>query len=169
MLEACAAAGPSVFRASRPGMPSPKESDGRGGSAGGRLPYAFGALVADLNALLQELDADEDRARVAGLTLGGVASQLQTSLEGTLGGTMIEDLEELPVRVRYREERRSDLASIASTNLVRAGSDRWVPLSALGDLELRPELAAMDEHEGLRPFRERFFGGLDYAIIARKL
>ena len=36
-------------------------------------------------------------------------------------------------------------------------------------VEIYPELAALDGLEGGRAFRERFFGGLDYAIIARKL
>ena len=35
--------------------------------------------------------------------------------------------------------------------------------------EVFPELAAMDEMEALRGFRRRFFGGLDYAIIGRKM
>ncbi len=35
--------------------------------------------------------------------------------------------------------------------------------------EVFPELAAMDETEALRGFRRRFFGGLDYAIISRKM
>ena len=35
--------------------------------------------------------------------------------------------------------------------------------------EVFPELAAMDESEALRGFRRRFFGGLDYAIIGRKM
>jgi multidrug efflux pump subunit AcrB len=96
------------------------------------------------------LDADEDRARIAGLTLGDVASQLQASLEGTVGGTMIENLEEVPVRVRYRDERRSDPASIGSTNLVRTGDEGWVPLSAIGDLVLRPELSATTRFNGMR-------------------
>lgn len=36
-------------------------------------------------------------------------------------------------------------------------------------VEVYPELAALDKLEGGRALRERFFGGLDYAIIARKL
>ncbi len=35
--------------------------------------------------------------------------------------------------------------------------------------EVFPELAAMDEMEALHGFRRRFFGGLDYAIIGRKM
>ena len=35
--------------------------------------------------------------------------------------------------------------------------------------EAFPELAALDEIEGLRAFRSKFFGGLDYAAVARKM
>ena len=35
--------------------------------------------------------------------------------------------------------------------------------------EAFPELAALDEIEGLREFRSKFFGGLDYAAVARKM
>ena len=35
--------------------------------------------------------------------------------------------------------------------------------------EAFPELAALDEIAGLRGFRGKFFGGLDYAVVARKL
>ena len=96
------------------------------------------------------LEADQDQARVAGLTLNQIGAQLQSSLEGQTGGTMIEDLEELPVRVRYRDERRQDLASIASTNLVSAGAHGWIPLSAVGKLTLRPELAGTTRYNGVR-------------------
>ena len=36
-------------------------------------------------------------------------------------------------------------------------------------VDLIPEVRQLDEIEGLKGFRERFFGGLDYAIIARKI
>ena len=35
--------------------------------------------------------------------------------------------------------------------------------------EASPEIAALDKIEGLQGFRRRFFGGLDYAIVGRKL
>ena len=35
--------------------------------------------------------------------------------------------------------------------------------------EVYPELAKLDEIEGLAGFRKRFFGGLDYAILGRKI
>jgi 2-polyprenyl-3-methyl-5-hydroxy-6-metoxy-1,4-benzoquinol methylase len=35
--------------------------------------------------------------------------------------------------------------------------------------DLFPEIAALDNVEGLRDFRRKFFGGLDYALVGRKL
>ena len=96
------------------------------------------------------LDADEDEARLAGLTLSDIATQLQGGLEGTLGGSVIEDLEELDVRIRFEDERRSDLFDIRSTQLTAADRQGWTPLSVLGELVLRPEVSAITRHDGLR-------------------
>jgi O-antigen chain-terminating methyltransferase len=35
--------------------------------------------------------------------------------------------------------------------------------------EIFPEVAALDKVDGLQDFRRKFFGGLDYALIGRKL
>ena len=96
------------------------------------------------------LDANEDEARLAGLSLSDIATQLQGSLEGTLGGSVIEDSEELDVRIRFEDERRRQLFDIASTPLTAAGRSGWTPLSVLGELALRPEVSALTRHDGLR-------------------
>ncbi len=49
------------------------------------------------------LEADEADARLAGLSLGQIAGQFQTALEGAVGGRVLEDLEDLPIRVRNGE------------------------------------------------------------------
>jgi len=95
-------------------------------------------------------EPDEDAARIAGLSLGEIAEQLHSSLDGSIGGTMIEDLEELPVRVRTVGDRRSDLSAIASTNLVQNGEKHWVRLDALGEFTLRPELTGTTRYGGVR-------------------
>lgn len=96
-------------------------------------------------------DADENEVRLAGMTLNDVAAQLQGSLEGLQGGSVVEDLEEMPVRIRYRDARRSDLAAIRSTNLVNgAGGSEWIPLSALGDVKLRLEAGGITRFNGVR-------------------
>jgi multidrug efflux pump subunit AcrB len=92
----------------------------------------------------------EDQARIAGLSLGNIALQLRTALDGSIGGTMIESLEELPVRVRYKDEHRRELSSMSSINLVGIAGDRWIPLEALGELNLRPELSSTTRYGGVR-------------------
>ena len=96
------------------------------------------------------LRADEDEARLAGLRLTDIARQLQANLEGGVGGTVIEGLEQLPVRVRYDDTHRSDLARVASTPLVRPGAPDWVTLPALGELELAPAPGGITRYNGER-------------------
>lgn len=96
------------------------------------------------------VEADEDEARMAGLQLRQLAGQLQANLEGSVGGSVLENLEQMPVRVRYQNERRTSLDDIASTPLVTAGSDDWVPLPAIGRVVLKPELGGMTRFDGER-------------------
>jgi multidrug efflux pump subunit AcrB len=97
------------------------------------------------------LRADEHQAQVAGLSLGAIASQFQASLEGATGGTVLEDLEVLPVRVRYGETERGSLDRIASLRLLApARPGQWIPAEALGEVELRPELAGITRRNGER-------------------
>lgn len=95
-------------------------------------------------------EADESETRISGLSLAAVAAQLDASLEGTIGGSIVEDMEQLPVRVRYPEERRSSLELIAATALVDRNIDRWVSTAALGDITLRPELGEITRFNGER-------------------
>jgi len=99
------------------------------------------------------LTADPQAARLAGLALSDLANQLQAGLEGTLGGSVLEDLEELPVRVRFDEERRGNLERLETLSLVApdaAAAGRWVPLAALGSLDLQPVLTAVSRRDGIR-------------------
>ncbi|MEM8782325.1 MAG: efflux RND transporter permease subunit [Planctomycetota bacterium] len=95
-------------------------------------------------------EADEDAARLAGLTLADLAAQFETGLEGAAFGSVVEGPETLPVRVRFAETIRGDMAEVASTPLLIAGSDRWVHASALGDFRLRPEPAGISRFNGQR-------------------
>ncbi|MEM8962690.1 MAG: efflux RND transporter permease subunit [Acidobacteriota bacterium] len=97
------------------------------------------------------LAADEDEARLSGLALTEIADQLRGGLDGGVGGSVVEDLERLPVRVRWAE--RGDMSALASTPLVRAGRDEWVPLQAIGTFELRPEVGSISRYDGERTER----------------
>lgn len=97
------------------------------------------------------LNANENEARLAGITLTDLSRQLQGSLEGFTGGSVVEDLEEMPVRIRYADTRRQNLDLIGSTNFVsQAAPQEWIPLGAIGQLELRPELGGITRRNGLR-------------------
>ena len=96
------------------------------------------------------LRADEDEARLAGLDLGQIAERLNGHLEGGLGGTLLEDLEQMPVRVRLSQEQRTQLDQLATLPLGRNADEDWIQLSDLGALELQPELGGLTRYNGQR-------------------
>ena len=102
------------------------------------------------------LNADEDEARSAGLSLVDVARQLDGMLEGSLGVSLVEGGEELPIRVRVRDSYRGSFAGIASLDLLTANRDGGLidflilPLSALGSLELAPAADTITHFQGRR-------------------
>jgi multidrug efflux pump subunit AcrB len=115
---------------------------------------------ADLSGVAPKLTLalDEDAARLAGLTLGEVAAQLQALGEGAVGGSLVEGPEELPVRVRLPAGDRADAAAIAALTIlppgaraaVEAGGWAAVPLSALGSARLEPSETAIARFDGER-------------------
>ncbi|MEM9044262.1 MAG: efflux RND transporter permease subunit [Pseudomonadota bacterium] len=99
-------------------------------------------------------DLDEDKVRLAGLSLGDVARQLQTLSDGVLGGSLVEGPEELPVRVRLAGSQRAAADRLAALTIVpsTAPVDAFpgVPLLALGDLRLEPSDSAIARRDGER-------------------
>ena len=115
------------------------------------VTHTDASLVGSLPKLA--LRVDEEQARLAGLDNTVIAQQLDASLKGSLGGSIVEATEELPVRVRLSNSQRSDLDQIASLELLptASSSDRSsVPLSTLGEIELVPELSAIPRRQGKR-------------------
>ncbi len=99
---------------------------------------------------------NEDEARQAGLDNVGIANTLRGNLSGSVGGSLLEATEELPIRVRLAQDRRADVTDVASIDFVaRAGASEILghantPLTALGELELRPETARIAHRNGVR-------------------
>ncbi|MEM9404986.1 MAG: efflux RND transporter permease subunit [Acidobacteriota bacterium] len=93
------------------------------------------------------LEADEVEVQRAGLTLTDLAAQLDDGLEGAVGGAILEDLEQLPVRVRL-DDRRGDVGDLGSLRFAsRQGS---LPLESVGRLALRPEAGGISRYDGER-------------------
>ncbi len=101
---------------------------------------------------------DEAAARALGLTPGAVARQLEASLEGVTGGSLIEGTEELPVRVRLGDAVRGDLQAIADLPLIPADAARIAaeggfaatPLSAIARVGLAPAAPVITRRNGER-------------------
>ena len=104
------------------------------------------ASLAETNPQLQ-IDIDEEEARLTGLNRNTIAQQLDSTLEGITGGTILESREELPVRVRLDEANRNNLQDIESLDLL---SNNSVPLASLGKTKLTSEIAKITHYNGQR-------------------
>ncbi|MCP5082691.1 MAG: efflux RND transporter permease subunit [Alphaproteobacteria bacterium] len=104
------------------------------------------------------LDIDEEKARLAGLNLSAIARQLESGLEGAVGGSLVEASEELPVRLRVGTAGRSSIDVLRGMDVVRndaaslmaAGIYPGVPLSALGSIRLVPSESPIFRRDGER-------------------
>ena len=95
---------------------------------------------------------DDEEARAAGLTNVDVAQQLQANFSGATGGSLLEETEQLPLRVQLRQ--RATVSDLAAVDVIAAqpgaGGGRYLPLAALGRLELRPEIASITRRNNQR-------------------
>ena len=101
------------------------------------------------------LSLDEEQVQLTGLDNTQIAQQIDASLEGDLGGSILEETEELPVRVRLSNQDRANLDQIATLDLVPQNSlsqekSVSLPLSALGQINLVPETAIITRRNGQR-------------------
>lgn len=106
---------------------------------------------ADLTEALPKLSLslDEVQAQQVGLDNAAIAQQLNFALEGAVGGSILDGTEDIPVRVRLNDAQRSDLANVASLDLVTPQSSS-VPLAALAEVSLVPDLATISRRNGQR-------------------
>lgn len=97
------------------------------------------------------LSVDEVQAQRAGLDYQTIARQLDGSLEGRTGGSILEGTEDIPVRVRLEDGQRSDLDQVASLELVgNAPTQTSIPLDAISDVTLVPDRSRITRRDGQR-------------------
>jgi len=94
------------------------------------------------------LQIDEAQARRSGLTNQAIADQLSTALDGSVGGSVLANLEDVPVRVRVPAAQQGDLATITTLELVTPNGD--LPLDALAEVALVPDVATITRRNGQR-------------------
>lgn len=98
-------------------------------------------------------EADPLELSRAGLDRVALAGALEGLLDGSVGGSLLEASEELPVRVRLADDARADLAAIGSLPIEVPSADgapAWTNLAALGEVRLEPELASIRRRNGER-------------------
>jgi multidrug efflux pump subunit AcrB len=109
---------------------------------------------------------NEDETLASGRTMGDVAQALNMRQDGVLGGSVLEGLEDLPVRVRSEDGVRGSLEALREAPLPRPGQNQRmaadqggssVPLSALGRVELVPSIASIPRYQGERQNRVQGF------------
>ena len=96
------------------------------------------------------LSTDEASAALAGLRLGDVAGRVRAETDGVLGGTVVEGVEVLPVRVIGPADRRSGADNIAAVPLPGEGRSAMSTVGALGGMTLVPQTAAIVRLDGER-------------------
>ncbi|NEP00108.1 MAG: efflux RND transporter permease subunit [Symploca sp. SIO2E9] len=108
---------------------------------------------ADLSDTLPQvaLSLEEEKVRLAHLDKSAIARQLNQGLEGSLGGSVLESREELQVRTRLAQKERSNLERIASFKIFsNQANPNPIPLDALGDIKLVPQIASINRRNGQR-------------------
>ncbi len=114
-------------------------------------------------------DLNEEKVRLAGLDLGTVAGQLEAALEGITGGSLIEGSEELPVRVRLKASDRNrvdllrefDVLGPNAQQKARSGEYPGIPITALGDIRIKPAETPIFRKDGERINTVQAFVHLD--------
>lgn len=105
-----------------------------------------------MNEAQLKLDVSEDKTFLAQLSLNEIASQLQTALAGSTGGSVLEGTEEMAVRVRINNEQRSSLSALEALPLINRQITQTGPLGVanLGSFELQPSISGITRLNGER-------------------
>ncbi|MCL1125059.1 efflux RND transporter permease subunit [Shewanella surugensis] len=95
------------------------------------------------------LQIDEDASLMSGLNLTNIANQIQMATTGLNGGSILEQTESLPVRVRLNDSQQQEQMKIAELNLV-SNTATGIPLSALSSSEIKVSRGAIPRRDGQR-------------------
>ncbi|MFT4731104.1 MAG: multidrug efflux pump [Gammaproteobacteria bacterium] len=98
-------------------------------------------------------DVSENDSYLAQLSLTDIARQLQLALTGTIGGSVLQGTEELPIRVRVNDQQRSDLKELDAMPLMNQAltqNNASIGVAALGEFTLMPSISGITRVDGER-------------------
>ncbi|MEO1083733.1 MAG: efflux RND transporter permease subunit, partial [Acidobacteriota bacterium] len=109
----------------------------------------------NVGAPVASVQADEAMARLSGRQLDGLAALVRADLDGVVGGSVLEGVEELPVRVILDDAARSSFDAVRGKALPGAAGSGGLgaPISALGEIALEPRVAVITREDGERTNR----------------
>ena len=103
-----------------------------------------------LGAPIVTIRADEAATAISGERLAELANDLRAELEGVPAGSILEGIEEVPVRVIAPPERRSQLADLRAKTIGNRQGVAGAPIASLGDITLDPQTAVITRLDGRR-------------------
>ena len=92
---------------------------------------------------------NEDASLMSGLNLTDIAKQIQMATTGINGGSILEQTESLPIRVRLQDSTREQQTKLSEINLV-SPSGNGIPLSALANNQIEVSRGAIPRRDGQR-------------------
>jgi multidrug efflux pump subunit AcrB len=96
------------------------------------------------------LDVDHTALSDAGLTTQSLAEQVGAALSGQPAGMLLEDTQQLPVRVRYADGWRTDAEQLAALRLVSDQVAEGLPLAAVAESYLAPSWSVITRRNAER-------------------
>ena len=103
-----------------------------------------------LGAPVVTIRADEAATAMSGERLAQLANDLRAELEGVPAGSILEGIEEVPVRVIAPPERRSELADLRSKTIGNGPEGPGAPVASLAEITLDPQTAIITRLDGRR-------------------
>ena len=95
------------------------------------------------------VNTDENVSNRLGLNLTDIAQQIKMSTTGILSGSVLEQTESLPVRVKLADEYRQEPEKLSELQLITPNGAR-VPLSAISTIDVKTSRGAITRRNGQR-------------------
>ncbi|MCL1051212.1 efflux RND transporter permease subunit [Shewanella abyssi] len=95
------------------------------------------------------LQVNEDASLMSGLSLTDIAKQVEMATTGINGGSILEQTESLPIRVRLHDSTREEQTKLSGLMLV-SSSGNSIPLSAISTTKIEVSRGAIPRRDGQR-------------------
>lgn len=113
-----------------------------------QVTHVRAGMQQDLPRLM--LDIDQTALNNVGLSPQNLAEQVGAALSGQPAGVLLEDTQQLPVRVRYADDWRTDAEQLAALRLVSEHASEGLPLAAVADSGLVPSWSVITRRNAER-------------------